>query len=433
MKKLMLLALALVLATAAWAEFTDFAPGSNNNFGDQTPVTVPDSGVWFSATALPTGRSGAVSVYGVQGGKKYIFTMGGNPAASNNAFYKWDDLTNTWITLPNLPTGTSYASGVSVGGKIYLFGGASSGSVVQNITQIYNLADSTWSTGATMPTASTDHVTVVYQDSLIYLVGGITVFWTGQTNAVQIYNRNSNTWLSGTVFPALRGCGGGGIIGNTIVYSCGYTGAYVAETYEGVINPSDPTQITWTLQTAYPGGATYRVTGGPYKNLIFVGAGSTGAYQNLTYGYNPASHAWTQYANRPTALANCPNFVNVNDTLHTVGGYIGSYLTTHEALDLHGSSGVESPEPVARQGGLALTVSPNPSRGGTSVEFSLPVKGEASLKVYDAQGRLVKTLASGTREAGAYRASLSGLSAGVYFLNLQAGSYRATRNLVVVR
>jgi len=96
-------------------------------------------------------------------------------------------------------------------------------------------------------------------------------------------------------------------------------------------------------------------------------------------------------------------------------------------------SGVESPEPVTRQGGLALTVSPNPSRGGASVAFSLPVKGETSLKVYDAQGRLVKTLVSGTREAGTYRASLSGLSAGVYFLNLQAGTYKATKSLVVVR
>jgi len=433
MKKLMLLALALAMAGMVWADYTDFAPGTMN-VGDQPPfVTRPDSGVWHTRAVLPTGRSGAVSVYGVQQGKKYIFTMGGNPGASNNAFYRWDDLTNTWSTLPNLPIGTSYASGACVGGRIYLFGGASSAGVVQNITQIYNLADSTWSTGATLPTASTDHVTAVYQDSLIFLVGGMTVFWTGQTNAVQIYNRNSNTWLSGTVFPALRGCGGGGIIGNTFVYSCGYTGAYVAETYEGVINPSNPTQITWTLQTAYPGGATYRVTGGAYKNLVFVGAGSTGAYQNLTYGYNPVSHAWTQYANRPTAMSNCPNFVNVNDTLHTVGGYIGSYLTTHEALDLHGSSGVESPEPVTRQGGLALTVSPNPARGGTSVAFSLPVSGEASLKVYDAQGRLVQTLASGTREAGTYRASLGGLTSGVYFLNLQAGSYKTTRSLVVVR
>jgi len=97
------------------------------------------------------------------------------------------------------------------------------------------------------------------------------------------------------------------------------------------------------------------------------------------------------------------------------------------------ASGVESPEPVTRQGGLSLAVSPNPSRGGASVAFSLPVKGETSLKVYDAQGRLVKTLASGTREAGTYRASLGGLSAGVYFLNLQAGTYKATKSLVVVR
>ena len=62
-----------------------------------------------------------------------------------------------------------------------------------------------------------------------------------------------------------------------------------------------------------------------------------------------------------------------------------------------------------------------------------PDRPEQSQPVRGPQAGLVRTLVSGTREAGTYRASLGGLSAGVYFLNLQAGTYRATKSLVVVR
>jgi len=76
---------------------------------------------------------------------------------------------------------------------------------------------------------------------------------------------------------------------------------------------------------------------------------------------------------------------------------------------------------------------PNPTRGSTEIAFSLPNSEEVRLAVYDAQGRLVKTLAEGTRSAGKHQVSVSGLESGVYFYRLEAGRTSLTRRMVVAK
>jgi len=77
---------------------------------------------------------------------------------------------------------------------------------------------------------------------------------------------------------------------------------------------------------------------------------------------------------------------------------------------------------------------PNPTRGAATVRFTLAEAGPASVRVFDALGRLVATLADGPLEAGRHEARLAdSLAAGVYVVRLQAGATAASRSLVVVR
>ncbi len=77
---------------------------------------------------------------------------------------------------------------------------------------------------------------------------------------------------------------------------------------------------------------------------------------------------------------------------------------------------------------------PNPTRGAATVRFTLAETGRASVRVYDALGRLVATLAEGELAAGRHEAAVAdGLAAGVYVVRLQAGATAASRSLVVVR
>jgi len=339
-------------------DFTAAVPGASYLIGTPPPSRDPiDYNDWSVKANLPTALTGTVYVP-ITLGRKYLYAFGGSTL---NSIFIYDIASNTWATSSvTMPTGVDYASGIYCGGKVYIFGGAI-GINNQNLVQIFNPQDSTWTSGTPMSVACSDPVVFNYQDSLIYVCGGLTTFWTGYTNAVQIYNRVRNTWASGTALPVSRGTAGGGVVGNTAVFALGigWNGSgydVLPETYEGAINPSNPTQITWTLGTDYPAGGKYRVTSGTLGNQVFVGNGgdmSANGYAQ-TYAYDPSTHAWTPFADKPTAMMNSRNYAVMDSTLYVAGGYVSAALDVHEALNLrqlpHDVATFAIRSPLAKEG-----------------------------------------------------------------------------------
>ena len=90
--------------------------------------------------------------------------------------------------------------------------------------------------------------------------------------------------------------------------------------------------------------------------------------------------------------------------------------------------------------GLALPA-PNPARGGmTSVSYATTRSGQVSLRIFDAQGRTVRTLVQGELAAGAHQAVWDGsddrgaqVGAGVYYYRLFTPEGMRTRSIAVVR
>jgi hypothetical protein len=89
---------------------------------------------------------------------------------------------------------------------------------------------------------------------------------------------------------------------------------------------------------------------------------------------------------------------------------------------------------------LRLTPSrPNPFRTALELRYALPSAGEVRLRVYDAAGRLVRSLVDGSRGAGAHSAFWDGRGAdgqavpgGVYLYRLEwNGQARSGRTLLV--
>lgn len=83
---------------------------------------------------------------------------------------------------------------------------------------------------------------------------------------------------------------------------------------------------------------------------------------------------------------------------------------------------------------------PNPFNPATTIAFSVPTTGKASLKIYNAAGQLVKTLVDGTVEAGSHKVLWDGrndndasTASGVYFYVLKAGEQTATNKMILLK
>jgi hypothetical protein len=78
---------------------------------------------------------------------------------------------------------------------------------------------------------------------------------------------------------------------------------------------------------------------------------------------------------------------------------------------------------------------PNPFNPSTTIKFELPKISVVRLSVFDMLGREVSVLVNERKEAGYHEVKFdgSGLSSGVYFYRIQAGSYVETRKLLLLR
>lgn len=81
--------------------------------------------------------------------------------------------------------------------------------------------------------------------------------------------------------------------------------------------------------------------------------------------------------------------------------------------------------------------SPNPSRWRSTLEFDLPRRERARIRVYDVAGRLVNTLVDAELEPGSHEVVWDGrdrsgrrVASGVYLVRMSTGSFGATRKLM---
>jgi len=142
----------------------------------------------------------------------------------------------------------------------------------------------------------------------------------------------------------------------------------------------------------------------------------------------------------------------VNDTLDlwdTHGLSVGAYIlrmrlrdSANDTLDFDkgvylNPLGVEL-EPALANLPKTLSLSrpsPNPFSRSTIVSFALPCPGRVALKVYDLQGRLIRTLLDEDRVGGTYQSKWDArdVPSGIYFLRLTAPQGSLTQKMILMR
>jgi hypothetical protein len=83
---------------------------------------------------------------------------------------------------------------------------------------------------------------------------------------------------------------------------------------------------------------------------------------------------------------------------------------------------------------------PNPFNPETTIRFTMPSSGNVTLNIYDAAGRLVRSLVNGVTEAGSHNVTWNGVdnhgspvSSGVYFYRLSAGKFSETKKMTLLK
>jgi len=83
---------------------------------------------------------------------------------------------------------------------------------------------------------------------------------------------------------------------------------------------------------------------------------------------------------------------------------------------------------------------PNPFNSSTIISYEIVEEANATLKIYDILGREVRKLVNSSQKPGHYKINWDGrnnqgkeVASGIYFYELKAGNYKATRKLVLIK
>ncbi|MGE5457772.1 MAG: glycoside hydrolase family 3 N-terminal domain-containing protein [Methanococcaceae archaeon] len=143
----------------------------------------------------------------------------------------------------------------------------------------------------------------------------------------------------------------------------------------------------------------------------------------------PVTGGWQNWQ---TVSTNC-TLTEGNKMLRVLAGHGGFNLNWFEISSL---VSVEKQEGIPVHYTLTQNY-PNPFNPATKISYSIPEAGNVQLIVYDMLGHEVATLVNETQSAGTYLINFDSigysLSSGIYFYTLQAGGFRSTRKLILLK
>lgn len=376
----------------------------------------------------------------------YLYSAGGSDNAgiivANS--YSFAPYSNAWSNIPNKTIASFEPGSFSWGGKIYVVGGYNPFfSAIGNV-QIYDPVANGWTAGAPIPTPVGDFASGLYNDSLFYVIGGYD--GAGDVDLVQIYNPNTNSWTSGSNIPFSAAAWRGGISGNKIVVTCGYSqtmGTVIQGTYVGTIDPTNPSLITWVIGPDYPTGPNARLGGVASLDaasglVIFTGGDPDGAGLNVvdfTFGFDVNTNTWKIGPPKITPVSNLANMTCMvdNDSLYIVaiGGYLGAATAdVNEWLNMGPyvlPTGIDEVN-----ADFGFSIGPNPVSEIAHLSLNLKKSSEVNAVVNDVTGKIVAVICNKTFSAGRYNLDFNGraLANGVYMVTLTVNGSSNTYKLV---
>ena len=219
----------------------------------------------------------------------YTYMNGGYDGTNiHNDTLRYDPVTDTYTTLAPSPDQHFLGQGVYDNGKFYVLGGFdASGGTPTNLTRIYDIGSNTWSTGANIPVALTDHAVAIY-NGIIYVASGYN--GGSETSGLYAYNIAGNSWTTLASMPQALYLPGIGAINGKLYVAGGATSSQ-ADLNTNYIY--DIASDTWSSGAVLPTGVTSPASAVVNGQLWIMGGGfnvlGTGAAGSENKGQKPAS------------------------------------------------------------------------------------------------------------------------------------------------
>jgi N-acetylneuraminic acid mutarotase len=289
-------------------------------------LVVAEGDSWSVLASMPTARSG-LGVIAIDG---KIYAIGGYNGSYVAVNEMYDPEADTWITMNPMPTPRSNFGVCVYHDMIYVFGGIfrtnyGDQSGYTNVTEIYDPATDTWSTGASEPTSGRAHLCANVVGDSIYLVSGTSYILlppsfhqSSTTNLV--YSPSNDSWSTKTSIPTDTAYYSSTVVDNQIYF---IGGKFVKNNCPQIYEPETD---TWTygtgIVTAIYSAVAGATSGEMAPTRIYILGGTYNASNtagNLTYVYDPETDIWATGTPMPTPRYGLGVAV-VTDELYVIGG-----------------------------------------------------------------------------------------------------------------
>ena len=267
-----------------------------------------------------------------------------------------------------------------------------------------------------------------------YYGGGILSYSGSPTITGNTITGNSATWGGG-----IHSSDSATITGNTITNNSANLGGGICSNVSPTI-----TGNTITNNSADWGGGIYSDYGSAtIKYNTIIDTTASAIYINsdsaLIDSNNLYATGYAVYSNTANDINARYNYWGTTDSATIANEKIWDFYDDFEKGIVHyepflSEPGVEEKEKL-RVESLELRVYPNPSFGNALIKYGVPERANMTLSLYDISGRLVKTLVDGEVGAGSREIAmnLEEFTNGIYFVKMEAGNYKATRKLTIIR
>ncbi|MHB8443125.1 MAG: hypothetical protein ACYDAS_02035 [Patescibacteria group bacterium] len=331
--------------TTAATAVVDYAPVNSNG----------TLGSWITTTSLPTTTQGATSV--VYNG--YVYEIGGENSNGGAAVATVDyapinsnGTLGAWTATTSLPTATSDSTSVVYNGYVYdIGGGTGTGSTVVSTVDYFNLNSPSVPPLTNTATTNTNQVPLSW--NVVSGAGTYNIYrstspnftnateYISNTNSFTDTNMEQTTPLPTTTDQATS------VVYNGYVYEIGgenSSGTALSTVDYAPIN-SDGTLGSWTATNSLP-VATYFATSVVYNGYLYEIGGSNGSAVVATVDYasinsNGTLGAWTATTSLPEAIHQATSIV-YNGYIYEIGGYngVGNVSTVdYAAINSNGTLG----------------------------------------------------------------------------------------------